>query len=99
RAQATVGDGDPGARRRLGSKRSALVRTRHGVTMEHIESEIAEWRAFVGRGAAVDGRDVEELEAHLRDQITDLIGAGLAPDEAFLIAAKRMGRVDDLSQE
>src|SRR5690606_26202175 len=38
-------------------------------------------------------------EAHLRDQITDLIDAGLAPDEAFIVAAKRMGSIDDLSQE
>ena len=67
--------------------------------MERLESEIAEWRAFVGRGPAVDGRDVEELEAHLRDQIADLHAAGLAADEAFLIAVKRMGSVDDLSRE
>jgi hypothetical protein len=67
--------------------------------MERIESQIAEWRAFVGQGPAVDGRDVEELEAHLRDQINDLIDSDLAPDEAFIIAAKRMGSIDDLSQE
>ena len=67
--------------------------------MEHLESEIAEWRAFVGQGPAVDGRDVEELEDHLRDQITDLVAAGLAADEAFLIAVKRMGGLDELSRE
>ena len=67
--------------------------------MDQLETGIAEWRAFVGQGPAVDGRDVDELEDHLRDQITDLIDAGLAPDEAFLIAAKRMGSIDDLSQE
>jgi hypothetical protein len=67
--------------------------------VERLESEIAEWRAFVGQGPAVDGRDVEELEAHLRDQIADLAAAGLAADEAFLVAVKRMGRVDELSRE
>jgi hypothetical protein len=67
--------------------------------VERLESEIAEWRAFVERGRAVDGRDVEELEAHLRDQIADLDAAGLAEDEAFLVAVKRMGRVDELSRE
>jgi hypothetical protein len=67
--------------------------------MESLELEIAEWRSFVARGPAVDGRDVEELEAHLRDQIADLSSAGLAADEAFLIAVKRMGRLDDLSRE
>jgi hypothetical protein len=67
--------------------------------MESLEPEITEWRSFVGQGPAVDGRDVEELEAHLRDQIADLSAAGLAADEAFLIAVKRMGRLDDLSRE
>ncbi len=67
--------------------------------MESLELEIAEWRSFVGQGPAVDGRDVEELEAHLRDQIADLDAAGLAADEAFLVAVKRMGTLDDLSRE
>jgi hypothetical protein len=67
--------------------------------MESLELEIAEWRSFVGQAPAVDGRDVEELEAHLRDQIADLNAAGLAADEAFLIAVKRMGSLDVLSRE
>src|ERR671924_1935817 len=67
--------------------------------MESLELEIAEWRSFVGQGPAVDGRDVDELEAHLRDQIADLDAAGLAADEAFLIAVKRMGSLDELSRE
>ncbi len=64
-----------------------------------LEGDIAQWRAFIGRGPAVDGRDLDELEAHLRDQIIDLHGTGLAADEAFLIAIKRMGGVDELSRE
>ena len=67
--------------------------------MESLEMEIAEWRSFVGQQPAVDGRDLEELEVHLRDQIADLNAAGLAADEAFLIAVKRMGSLDDLSRE
>jgi hypothetical protein len=67
--------------------------------MESLELEIAAWRSFVGQGPAVDGRDVEELETHLREQIADLNAAGLAADEAFLIAVKRLGRLDDLSRE
>lgn len=67
--------------------------------MEGLESQIAEWRAFVEQGEAVDGRDVEELEDHLRGQIADLTAAGLAANEAFLVAVKRMGRLDELSQE
>jgi hypothetical protein len=69
------------------------------VTVESLEVEIAEWRSFVTEAPAVDGREVDELEAHLRDQIADLNAAGLAADEAFLIAVKRMGSIDDLSRE
>ena len=67
--------------------------------MEQLATEIAEWRAFVERAPAIDGRDVEELEAHLRDQIADLDAAGLSADEAFLVAVKRLGSLDALSWE
>lgn len=63
------------------------------------ESQIAQWRAYVGEARAVDGSDVDELEAHLRDQIADLRTAGLSDDEAFLVAVKRMGDIDGLSRE
>ena len=64
---------------------------------EGLERRIAEWRAFVGRGKAIAASDVEELEGHLRDQIEALTGAGLAADEAFLVAAMRIGSVNALS--
>jgi hypothetical protein len=67
--------------------------------MDGVESQIAEWRAYVARAPAVNGRDAEELEAHLRDQIAELDAAGLAADEAFLVAVKRMGDLDALSRE
>ncbi len=67
--------------------------------MDGIEAQIAEWRAFVSNVPAVDGRDIDELEAHLRDQIAELGAAGLAADEAFLVAVKRMGDLDELSRE
>ncbi len=67
--------------------------------MNEVETQIAEWRAYVGRARAVDGADVDELEAHLRDQMTDLGTAGLSDDEAFLVAVKRMGDIDGLSRE
>jgi hypothetical protein len=65
----------------------------------NLESQIAEWRAYVGRAPGVNGRDVDELEDHLRHQIAELNAAGLTEDEGFLIAVKRLGDVDDLSRE
>ncbi len=67
--------------------------------MDGVESQIAEWRAYVGKTPAVNGRDVDELEAHLRDQIAELDAAGLTADEAFLVAVKRMGDLDILARE
>jgi hypothetical protein len=67
--------------------------------MESVESQIAEWRAYVASAPGVNGADVDELEDHLRHQIAELRAAGLTPDEGFLIAVKRMGDVDGLSRE
>ena len=67
--------------------------------MESVESQIAEWRAYLANAAGVNGRDVDELEDHLRHQIAELNAVGLAPDEAFLVAVKRMGELDALSRE
>ena len=67
--------------------------------MESVESQIGEWRAYVAGAPGVNGRDVDELEDHLRGQIAELNEAGLADDEAFLVAVKRMGDVDSLSRE
>src|SRR5437667_4653337 len=64
-----------------------------------LEEQIAQWRAYLRRRQAVHGPDVEELEGHLRDQLAALTEAGLAGDEAFLVAVKRMGSLDALSRE
>ncbi|MGH3109848.1 MAG: permease prefix domain 1-containing protein [Gaiellaceae bacterium] len=67
--------------------------------MESVEALIAEWRAYVAGAPGVNGRDVDELEDHLRHQIAELNAAGLTDDEGFLIAVKRLGDVDGLSRE
>jgi hypothetical protein len=67
--------------------------------MEVLEEQIARWRAYLARRQAIHSVDVAELEDHLRERIASLIDAGLAPDEAFLVAVKRMGELDALSRE
>ncbi len=64
-----------------------------------LEAQIGQWRAYLRRRRAITGPDVEELETHLRDQVGALTQAGLAEDEAFLVAVKRMGSLDALSRE
>lgn len=66
---------------------------------DDLEGQIGLWRTYVLGRSAVDDTDVEELEGHLRDQITELGGAGLSDAEAFLVAVRRMGDLDRLSRE
>jgi hypothetical protein len=67
--------------------------------MESVEAQIAAWRAYVAGAPGLNGRDVDELEDHLRDQIAELRAAGLSDDESFLIAVRRLGDLDALSLE
>ena len=70
--------------------------------LEHapsLEDQIERWRAYLRRRQTIHPVDVDELEDHLREQIAVLAKAGLAMDEAFLVAVKRMGGLDALSRE
>jgi hypothetical protein len=64
-----------------------------------LEEQIDQWRNYLRRRQAIHSVDVAELEDHLREQVAVLTGAGLATDEAFLVAVKRMGDLDALSRE
>lgn len=64
-----------------------------------LESQIGQWRGYVERRGVISAADIEEMEDHLREQISDLSAAGLESDEAFLVAVKRMGNVDGISRE
>src|SRR5215210_5847050 len=64
-----------------------------------LEEQIDGWRSYLRRRQAIHSVDVAELEDHLREQVAVLVDAGLATDEAFLVAVKRMGALDALSRE
>jgi hypothetical protein len=64
-----------------------------------LEEQIDQWRSYLRRRQAIHSVDVAELEDHLREQVAALVDAGLATDEAFLVAVKRMGNLDALSRE
>ena len=64
-----------------------------------LEEQIALWRSYLRHRQAIQTVDIAELEDHLREQVAALAGAGLATDEAFLVAVKRMGELDALSRE
>src|SRR5918994_1142319 len=64
-----------------------------------LEEQIDRWRSYLRRRQAIHSVDVAELEDHLREQVAVLVDAGLATDEAFLVAVKRKGDLDALSRE
>lgn len=66
---------------------------------DELEAQFAQWRHYVQRRRELRQPDAEELEDHLRDSVGELVAVGLHADEAFLVAVKRMGSLDDLSRE
>ena len=64
-----------------------------------LEEQVDQWRSYLLRRQAIHSVDVAELEDHLREQVAGLVEAGLSTDEAFLVAVKRIGALDDLSRE
>lgn len=64
-----------------------------------LEPQFAQWRHYVQRRKTLRPSDADELESHLRDSVDGLVAVGLSPDEAFLVAVKRMGGLDELSRE
>ncbi len=64
-----------------------------------VEARIEAWRGYLARRAAISAADVDELEAHLRDEMAALTRVGLSDDEAFGVAIGRLGALDGLSRE
>ncbi|MGE5595436.1 MAG: hypothetical protein ACM3S1_05310 [Hyphomicrobiales bacterium] len=64
-----------------------------------IEAQIREWRSYLLHRTTIHHTDVDELEDHLRNEMSALGAAGLDGDESFLVAIKRIGAVNELSRE
>jgi len=64
-----------------------------------LEDQIDQWRTWLLRRTAITPDDAAELEDNLRGRVADLRAAGLDDDEAFLVAIRRLGNLDDVSRE
>ncbi|HVB40699.1 MAG TPA: permease prefix domain 1-containing protein [Terriglobales bacterium] len=64
-----------------------------------LEEQIDQWRSYLRRRQTIHSVEISELEDHLREQVGVLEAAGLASDEAFLVAVKRLGDLDALTRE
>ncbi|KXO89784.1 hypothetical protein AXK56_06375 [Tsukamurella pulmonis] len=64
-----------------------------------VDAQVRQWRGYLEGRRRLRIEEVDELESHLRDQISDLEARGLDGDESFLVAVKRMGAADAVAHE
>ena len=64
-----------------------------------LNRHVARWRHDLARRAAFDDAHLDELEAHLWDEIERLQADGLDERQAFLRATVRLGHADALAHE
>jgi hypothetical protein len=76
-----------------------MADSRGAASSDSLEGQIEQWRSYLRRRQAIRPVDVEELEDHLRGEVAAMRAAGLSEDEAFLVAVKRMGALDAISNE
>src|SRR5213078_4800886 len=87
--QPGAADGDPAGVPRMTAREN----------QDELEAQFGQWRQYVQRRRELRSSDADELEDHLRGSVDELLAAGLSADEAFLVAVKRMGSLDELSRE
>lgn len=67
--------------------------------MFDLNDQITKWHNGLAQSEAFNGRDIDELRCHLREEIEQLTAAGLSQQEAFLVARQRLGDTDSLESE
>jgi putative ABC transport system permease protein len=60
-----------------------MKKTKKLYTAFELDKAIAEWSRSMKRSGALEDGMIAELEAHLRDEVDDLVGQGKNPEEAF----------------
>lgn len=64
-----------------------------------LNQAIQRWLDNFAQSPTLQRENLDELEAHLRDSITTLQSRGLSAEEAFFIAARRLGQPAEIAQE
>lgn len=64
-----------------------------------LNEAIRRWQHDLGASPAFCADNLEELASHLRASVHKLKTAGLSEEEAFFVAARRLGGLDELSSE
>lgn len=67
--------------------------------MFDLNEQIIKWRSNLAQSETLAGSDIYELESHLCEEIEQLTTLKLSDEEAFLVAAHRLGTTDSLADE
>jgi hypothetical protein len=67
--------------------------------MFDLEQAIAEWRERMAEGGITSAETLDELEAHLREEIERQVRTGAESKSAFEWSADRIGRASELKRE
>ena len=67
--------------------------------MFEIDEQVKRWRIRLKKNPIYASSDVDELESHLREEIAQLQSKELAAEEAFIVAAHRLGDSKCLDEE
>ncbi|MFD2160790.1 permease prefix domain 1-containing protein [Paradesertivirga mongoliensis] len=65
----------------------------------NLKQSVDNYIGFIKNQGSITNSDAAELSAHLYDATDSLINRGLSEEEAFIIACKRLGNEDVLTQE
>src|ERR1051325_9357779 len=64
-----------------------------------LNENISKWRGSLAQSSTVRPEELDELELHLRDSMERLRARDLSEEEAFFVAARRLGTPDTLTRE
>jgi len=67
--------------------------------MFDLNKAISSWRMRLSEKQTCAKSDIDEMETHLREEIDSLTASKLSEQEAFLVAAHRLGDTDSLAAE
>ena len=67
--------------------------------MFDLSKSLHDWEQQLRQGDGCSQDNIHELEEHLREEMAGLVRAGLSSEEAFSLAARRLGKVDALNEE
>jgi len=76
-----------------------MKKSKKSYTAFDLDKAIAEWSRRLKRSGALEDGMIAELQAHLRDEVEDLVGQGKSPEDAFHEATASVESADVIGRE